>query len=97
MPIRSEENWRSILAEYQSSKESATTFCRRHQIKTSALYYQLAKTAENPEDSLKMLPVVKPLAKPIDSVELVLHKGMALRFSEGASAGYVASIIKALG
>jgi hypothetical protein len=97
MPVHSEEKWRSILMEYQSSQESASTFCKRHKINTSTLYYQLAKASDNPEISLRMLPVVEPLVKPIGLIELVLHKGMALRFSEGVSAGYVASIIKALG
>jgi hypothetical protein len=96
MRIRSEGEWRSLLAEYRSSKEPASMFCKRHQMRTSTLYYQLAKAANKPKDSLKMLPVVHPLVRPIDSVELVLAKGMALRFSQSASAAYVASIIKAL-
>jgi hypothetical protein len=100
MHVRSEEEWRNLLAEYRSSKESASTFCKHHKIHTSTLYYQLAKVAGKPKDSLTMLPVVNPLVKAIDSidsVELVMPKGMSLRFSKGASAGYVAAIIKALG
>jgi hypothetical protein len=97
MPVRSDKEWGILLAAYQSSKESARIFCKRHQIHTSTLYYQLAKVGSKPKDSLKMLPVVNTALKSIDSVELVLPKGMTLRFSQSACASYVASIIKALG
>jgi hypothetical protein len=34
---------------------------------------------------------------PLDSVEISLPKGITLRFSPGASSGYVAAILKGLG
>lgn len=97
MSERNREEWRRVIAEYRSSKETVNTFCIRHKINSSTLYYQLAKEKESQPGPVKILPVVSPIKKPGSNVELLLQRGMSLRFSPDASAHYVADIIKALG
>jgi len=95
MAGRTEERWFRLIAEYQSSQESMSEFCVRNQISDSSLYYWLAKTKQK-KSPIKMLPVVTPDAKSVDIVELIMPKGITLRFSHGASARYVADIVKSL-
>lgn len=97
MSERNQEEWRKLLAEYRSSKETVNTFCKRHKINSSTLYYQLAKEKESQPGPMKILPVVSPVKMAVNTVELLLQRGMILRFSPDASAHYVADIIKALG
>lgn len=98
MSGRSQEEWGQLLKQYRLSKESAKTFCERHKITTSALYYWLDKDKKKAVTAVSMLPVIshQPEAKPVDEVELRLPKGLSLRFGPGASARYVADIVKAL-
>lgn len=96
MAGRTQEEWQRLIAEYINSKETMTEFCRRNQISDKALYYWLAKTKQKKPAPIKMLPVVTPEEKPMEMVELLIPKGLSLRFSRGASARYVADIIKAL-
>lgn len=96
MSARSQEEWRKVLAEYRSSKGSVSSFCKRRQISKSALYYRLAKKDAEPAGSFNMLPVITSESSAVDSAELLMPRGMSLRFSPGASACYVADIIKAL-
>ena len=95
--IRTPAEWRELLAEYHSSGEPAGLFCRRHNIHTTTLHYWLRKDKPNSKPAPRLLPVVEQNALPQDSVEISLSKGITLRFSPGASAGYVASIIKGIG
>ena len=98
MSGRSQEEWRKLLMQYRSSKESASTFCERHNKTASALYYLLGKDKKKADNAVSMLPVINPHSedKPVDEVELRLPKGLSLRFVPGASARYVADIVKAL-
>lgn len=96
MAVRTQAEWQQLITEYRSSKETVSSFCRRKQISDSAFYYWLAKTKAKEPAPIKMLPVVTPEEKAIDMVELLTTKGMSLRFSPGASARYVADIVRAL-
>src|SRR5262245_47471782 len=93
---RTQEEWRELLAEYHASRESAGLFCQRHKIHTTTLYYWLRKESTNIKPTPRLLPVVERDQVPLYSVEITLPKGITLRFSPGASAGYVASMIKGL-
>ena len=95
--VRTPAEWRLLLAEYHASGEPAGLFCRRHNIHTTTLHYWLRKEKPYGKPLPRLLPVVEPNALPQDSVEIFLPKGITLRFSPGASAGYVASIIKGIG
>ena len=97
MSGRTPEEWRKLVAEYQISGEAISLFCQRHKINVSTLYYWLSKEAKSNKLAPKLLPVVERESLPSDSVEISLPKGITLRFSPGASSGYVASIIKGLG
>jgi transposase-like protein len=96
MACRTQEEWIRLISEYLDSKESVNAFCQRNRISDSALYYWLAKTKQKRPSPIRMLPVVTPETKPVDIVELLIPRDMSLRFSPGASARYVADIIKAL-
>ena len=96
MAGRTQEEWYRLIAEYQHSNESMSAFCLRNQISNSALYYWLVKTKQKKPAPIKMLPVVSAETKPTNIVELVMPKGLCLRFSPDASAHYIAGIIKAL-
>jgi|SRR5271154_6169050 len=96
MPVRSQEEWQRILVEYRSSTETVSAFCKRHQVTSGTLYYHLAKKDIKPKSLPTMLPVVSPKPEVLESVELSISRGMVLRFSPGASANYVAGIIRAL-
>ena len=91
-----------ILSEYHHRSEPVSNLLRRYSIHQSTLYYWLNNERKNKvsetrkELSVSMLPVVSSAPSTIDHVELVLPKGMSLQFSIGASADYVASIVKAL-
>jgi transposase-like protein len=91
-----------ILLEYHQRSEPVSDLLRKHNINQSTLYYWLSnerksKTTEiRKEAPVMMLPVLSSGLNIIDSVELRLPKGMRLQFSTGASADYVASIVKAL-
>jgi hypothetical protein len=90
MGIRTHEEWRKLLIEYRSSQETAESFCKRHQINTSTLYYWLAKDAK-PKSQVKMLPMVSQEAKTNDAVELLMAKG-DLTFLVGCIATPVSGI-----
>ena len=96
MAGRTPEEWFRLIAEYQSSKEPMREFCVRNQISDSSLYYWIAKSKAKKPAPIKMLPVVTAESKPTNIVELVMPKGLSLRFSADASAHYVVGIIKAL-
>ena len=97
MAARTQEEWFNLIAEYQRSNETMSAFCLRNQISDSALYYWLAKTKHKKQPAaIKMVPVVTADAKSANIVELVMPKGLSLRFSPDASAYYIAGIIKAL-
>ncbi len=96
MAGRTQEEWQRLIAEYRASRETVNSFCKRNQISDSALYYWLGKGKEKKAAAMKLLPVVTSEAKSVDAVELLMSKGMSLRFSPGASSRYVADIIKAL-
>ena len=98
MSGRSQEEWGNLLRRYRLSKESAKIFCERHKITTSALYYWLDKDKKQADGAVSMLPIISHQAecKPVDEAELKLPKGLSLRFGPGASARYVADIVKAL-
>jgi transposase-like protein len=95
MAHRTQEKWSRLIAEYQTSKESMSEFCARHQISESSLYYWIAKIQPKKQTSVKMLPVVTLKAKSTDVVDLFVPNGLRLRFLSGTSAQYVADIIKA--
>jgi hypothetical protein len=97
MAFRSQEEWQNLLTDYRASKESVGVFCKRHKISDSSLYYWLGKDKELRPNQVSMLPVIASEPKPtIDRAELVLPKGIILRFSPGTSTRYMADIIKAL-
>lgn len=96
MAGRGHEEWFRLIAEYSNSKETVSAFCLRNGISDSAFYYWQAKTKQKKPEPVKMLPVVTPDAKPTNIVELVMPKGLSLRFSPDTSAHYVAGILKAL-
>jgi transposase-like protein len=96
MANRTQEKWSLLIAEYRDSTESLSEFCMRNQISDSSLYYWIAKTKQKKPSPIKMLPVVTPDTKPCNIVELVMPKGLSLRFSPDASSHYVVGIIKAL-
>jgi|SRR5215207_5611298 len=96
MAFRTQEDWFRLIAEYQDSHETMSAFCLRNQISDSSLYYWLAKTKQKKPTPIKMLPVITPEVKVIDVVELIMPKGMSLRFSPGASARYIVAVVKAL-
>ena len=98
MANRRQEEWQTLLTEYRASKESVGVFCKRHKISDSSLYYWLGRDKELRPNQVGMLPVVVASeAKPIvDRAELVMPKGIILRFSPGTSARYMVDIIKAL-
>jgi len=96
MPVRSQEEWQRILVEYRASTETVSAFCKRHLVTSGALYYHLAKKGIKPKSAPILLPVVSPKPAISESVELSISRGMVLRFSPGASADYVAGIIRAL-
>jgi transposase-like protein len=91
-----------ILLEYHRRTEPVSDLLRRYSINQSTLYYWLnnerkSKVGETHKEApITMLPVVSSLPSAINRVELALPKGMSLQFSIGASADYVASIVKAL-
>jgi transposase-like protein len=95
------ERQKILLAYYQRA-EPVNDLLRKYAINQSTLYYWLSNERKNKasdkrkEAPLTMLPVVSSALNIIDSVELMLPKGMRLQFSMGASADYVASIVKAL-
>lgn len=84
-----------LLCEFKSSQESKTNFCQRNKIGTTTLYRWQMQGKER-SDSIRLLPVVSPEAKPQESIELQISQSLSLRFSESTSARYVADIIKAL-
>lgn len=97
MAFRSQEEWQRLLADYRSSKESVGVFCKRHKISDSSLYSWLSKDKEPLTRQISMLPVIASDAKDnVDRTELVMPKGIILRFSMGTSARYLADVIKAL-
>jgi hypothetical protein len=97
MANRRQEEWQTLLTEYRASKESVGVFCKRHKISDSSLYYWLGKDKELRPNQVSMLPVVAAESKlTVDRAELVMPKGIILRFSVGTSARYMADIIKAL-
>jgi hypothetical protein len=97
MSVRTAEAWRKLLSEYQSLGEPIGLFCQRHKINVSTFYYWVGKEAKSNKPAPKLLPVVEHESLPLDSVEISLPKGITLRFSPGASSGYVAAILKGLG
>jgi hypothetical protein len=97
MSGRTADKWRKLVAEYQASGEPIGFFCQRNKVNVSTLYYWLSKENKSNKPTPKLLPVVERESLPVDSVEISLPKGITLRFSPGASSGYVAAIIKGLG
>jgi len=97
MSGRTGDEWRKLVAEYQASGEAIGLFCQRNKVNVSTLYYWLSKETKSNKPPPKLLPVVERESLPVDSVEISLPKGITLRFSPGASSGYVAAIIKGLG
>lgn len=96
MKVRTEKEWLELLEEYDLSHESMSSFCKRKNISKGSFYYWLAKNKEKKPDVLRMLPVVTHETKPVDGVELLMPKGLCLRFSAQTPARYVADIIRAL-
>ena len=96
MSGRTAEEWRKLLSEYHASGEGVGIFCQRHKVNVSTLYYGLSKEAKDTKGVPKLLPVIEYESPSLDSVEITLPKGVTLRFSPGASANYVASIIKSV-
>ena len=99
MSGRTCHEWQKLVAEYRRSQESLGVFCKRHGLKLSTFHYWVTKSNKSikPVKPVKMLPVAEvPSLRSLDSVELILPQGNRLRFSAGAAAGYIASIVKAL-
>jgi transposase len=94
---RTAEEWQRLLVDYHTSGEPAGLFCQRHKIHTTTLYYWLRKEGAPNKPTPRLLPVVERGALPLDAVEVTLPNGITLRFSAGAAAGYVASIVKGIG
>jgi hypothetical protein len=92
----SKEEQQLLLSEYQSSNESVKQFCKRRNISLSSFQRWRTKEKLLQSGPLRMLPVISAGPSLLESVELLMPKGMCLRFSQGASALYVAGIIKAL-
>ncbi len=95
--IRTSEEWRRLLADYRASGEPANVFCARHNIHTTSLYGRLRKESASKKPKARLLPVVELETRSMDSVEVTLPKGSTLRFSPGASANYITSILKGIG
>jgi transposase-like protein len=97
--ISTEERQR-ILAEYRNRSEPVSSLCKRPNINQRALYYWLdkdkGKVLGKKSSTVQLLPVLSSEWKRNDRVELILQKGMSLRFSSGASVDYVAAFVKAL-
>jgi transposase-like protein len=96
---RTTEEQRRILAEYRASGGSVKAFCQRHKIGVATFYYW--RKRENKIDKVdnhtpRLLPVIACEQLSLDSVEISLPKGMIMRFSPGASASYITTIIKRL-
>jgi transposase-like protein len=98
--VFSNEERRKILAEYHAASEPTKVFCKRHNLNPSTLYYWLEREKRgdggNKTDTVRMLPVIEDEEQISDLTELILPKGMSLRFSSGTTAKYIAAIIKAL-
>ena len=83
-------DWPKLVREFQASKEAVGVFCKRHGIATSTFHYWA-----NKESPAKILPVIERNV-PEGGAELILHKGIILRFLAGTKPEYIATILKAL-
>ena len=96
MVWRSKDEKQRLLAEHRQSNESIESFCKRRNISLSSFSRWRSKEKRSNPEAIRLLPVISLEQKQQEAVELMMPKGMSLRFSQDASARYIADIIKAI-
>ena len=105
--IFSKEERQELLTAYRAAEQTMDVFCKLNNLNPSTLYSWLKQARDDVGDkpstlrksnltTVRMLPVVESAEPIIDSAELILPRGLSLRFSAGAKAAYIASVVKAL-
>jgi transposase-like protein len=96
MVWRTKEEKQCLLEEYRLSNESIDSFCKRRNISPSSFSLWRSKEKRSKSEAIRLLPVISSVQNQQEVFELMMPKGMSLRFSQGASPHYVADIIKAI-
>jgi len=93
---RSQEQWRTILTEQQSSGLSITNYCREHQLPTSS-FYVFRKRLGLTSSSFVRAKVTQQveLIAPQQPIELFFGK-VTLRIPSSTSATYLGQVLRAL-
>lgn len=102
MARRSRDEWAELVEESRRSGMSQSAFCREAGVSVGALQYWIRKFREDglPADdhrSIRLLPLTAMPAAADEGLEVLLPNGVQLRFPPRAEAGYVASVVSALG
>ena len=96
MAWRTSEERQRLLSEFRSSKESKTQFCKRNKIGATTFYRWQIRAQRIKSEPIRLLPVMSAVEAQQDFLELILPKGMSLRFPQNSSARSIADIIKAM-
>ena len=106
MHIRSQHNWKQLIAEIDNSLGAKERTCKRLGVSVSAYYHQRKQLALaiKPSSNTKMLPVkisestnINPALPNNQAYIFRFPSGAALEFSEASSTAFVANLILALG
>ena len=101
---RCASEWRTLIAEWESSNEPARTFCERHGFSTTSLYGWRKRLQRTPGDHGAFLPVQVRQPQSTESrdssddgwVEIISSTGRALRVHGNVEMDALAQVLKAV-
>ena len=105
------EEWKRLIAEYETSGLSHKDFTAKHELPLSTFQFwlygtrkkQRTRTSESDSDTGPRFLPLEVVASPAlardggDVVELALRSGTTVRFPVGTDTNYVAALLAALG